>query len=398
MEERGLDVAKDIYNLDETILDMTGGKVKIITPTSKKKVSKLSGLYGEKGEHVTLLTTICSDGSSLNPLFIFSGKRMSVELVKAVHASFPDAEVAVSPKRWIDNGIFLETSEHFIHNLPPISERGYKLVIYDGHESHIQPEVASLAMQSKVEILTHPPHTSHVLQPLDKRVFGPFKAALKREIDSILDLGICKVDIPKLCRAAMDQSFTTTNITAAFAAAGISPIHGIDAIPTTMFQPNTGVRAQAGQIGCQIGAHQEMKQFIDEAINSEKDKRRHEHLPPLIPLEDARLRVKLMEMYFIGTVATLAVRPTQVASSSPLSAGDNSGGTSEDEETSDQEDEEEEAIDVSFLRKECGSQRLTTTQWLELHTEAVQKKLIKQQKTEKAAKRLESHRVAEERA
>ena len=50
-----------------------------------------------------------------------------------------------------------------------------------------------------------------------------------------------------------------------------------------------------------------MKQFIDEAINSEKDKRRHEHLPPLTPLEDARLRVKLMETYFFGTVATLAV-------------------------------------------------------------------------------------------
>ena len=61
-------------------------------------------------------------------------------------------------------------------------------------------------------------------------------------------------------------------------------------------------------------------------------------------------------------------------------------------------DEEEEAIDVSFLRKECGSQRLTTTQWLELHTEAVQKKLLKQQKAEKTAKRLESRRVAEERA
>ena len=47
-----------------------------------------------------------------------------------------------------------------------------------------------------------------------------------------------------------------------------------------------------------------------------------------------------METYFFGTVATLAVRPTQVASSSQLSACDNSGGTSEDDETSDQEDEE----------------------------------------------------------
>ena len=354
-DERELDIAKNFYNLDETYLDMTGGKVKIITPTTKMNVSKLSGLYGEKGEHVTLLATICSDGSSLKPLFIFSGKRMPVELVKAVHTSFPDAEVAVSPKGWIDNGIFLEAFEHLIHSLPPISERGYKLVIYDGHESHIQPEVASLAMQSKVEILTLPPHTSHVLQPLDKRVFGPFKAALKREIDGVADLGIRKADIPKLCRAAMDQSFKTTNITVAFAAAGISPFRGIDAIPTSMSQPNTGVRAQAGQIGCQIGAHQDMKQFIDDAINSEKDRRKHDHRPPLTPLEDARMRIKLMETYFFGTVATLAVRPTQVASSSQPSAVDNSGGTSEDDETSDQEDEEEEAIDVSFLHKDVGA-------------------------------------------
>ena len=73
-EECKWDVAKDIYNLDETFLDMTGGKVKFITPTTKKNVSKLSGPYGEKGEHVTLLATIFSDRSSLMTLFIFSAK------------------------------------------------------------------------------------------------------------------------------------------------------------------------------------------------------------------------------------------------------------------------------------------------------------------------------------
>ena len=49
-------------------------------------------------------------------------------------------------------------------------------------------------------------------------------------------------------------------------------------------------------------------------------------------------------------------------------------GISEDDDISDQDDEEEEAIDVSFLHKYCGSQRLTTIKWLELHTEAVQKR------------------------
>ena len=85
-------------------------------------------------------------------------------------------------------------------------------------------------------------------------MFGPFKAALKREIESIFDLGIRKLTFPS---CVVQQWIRATNFTAAFAAAGISPIRGIDAIPTTMFQPNTGVRAQAGQIGCQIGAHQD---------------------------------------------------------------------------------------------------------------------------------------------
>ena len=122
-------------------------------------------------------------------------------------------------------------------------------MLYDGNESHIEPKVASLAMHSKVEILTLPWHTSHVLQPLDKQIFGLFKAALKCEIDSVVDCDICKADIPKSCCVAMDQSFTTTNTTAAFAASGVSLFRGIDAILTTMFQPNTGVRAQAGQTG-----------------------------------------------------------------------------------------------------------------------------------------------------
>ena len=53
----------------------------------------------------------------------------------------------------------------------------------------------------------------------------------------------------------------------------VSPFCGIDVIPTIMFQPNTGVRAQAGQIGCQLGRQQHMKRFIDQAINSKMDKR-----------------------------------------------------------------------------------------------------------------------------
>ena len=35
---------------------------------------------------------------------------------------------------------------------------------------------------NKIHLLYLPPHTSHVLQPLDQSVFGPLKAAYRKEL------------------------------------------------------------------------------------------------------------------------------------------------------------------------------------------------------------------------
>lgn len=45
------------------------------------------------------------------------------------------------------------------------------LVIYDGHATHIGADVINLAVENDITILKLPPHTSHILQPLDLSVF-----------------------------------------------------------------------------------------------------------------------------------------------------------------------------------------------------------------------------------
>lgn len=49
------------------------------------------------------------------------------------------------------------------------------LVILDGHISHLDKGTIELAMQQNITLLKLPPHTTDVLQPLDKCCFGPLK-------------------------------------------------------------------------------------------------------------------------------------------------------------------------------------------------------------------------------
>ena len=50
-----------------------------------------------------------------------------------------------------------------------------RLLIFDGHNSHITFKTAKAAMENKVHLLCLPPHSSHALQPLDVSVFFSVK-------------------------------------------------------------------------------------------------------------------------------------------------------------------------------------------------------------------------------
>ena len=61
----------------------------------------------------------------------------------------------------------------------------------DGHGSHITANVIAHYIEHAIVLLILPPHTLHVLQPLDVSMFSPLKRALAAETDiaSRLDCG-----------------------------------------------------------------------------------------------------------------------------------------------------------------------------------------------------------------
>jgi hypothetical protein len=56
----------------------------------------------------------------------------------------------------------------------------------DNHSTRCALEVYEFCKNNGIVLLTIPPHTSHMLQPLDVAFFGPFKTAYNDECNKFL--------------------------------------------------------------------------------------------------------------------------------------------------------------------------------------------------------------------
>ena len=62
----------------------------------------------------------------------------------------------------------------------------YRLIICDGHDSHISVGIVNFRIQYRIDLLLLPPHPSHLMLPLDVAVFGPLKRSISLEIFRLL--------------------------------------------------------------------------------------------------------------------------------------------------------------------------------------------------------------------
>ena len=108
------------------------------------------------------------------------------------------------------------------------------LLIFDGHHSHISFELIELAWKNNIHLLCLPPHTTHLLQPLDVGVFGPLKQAWKKilkehQIETCAGT-VTKEDFPGLISRLWERSFKAAHIKSGFRKTGLHPLSR-DAIP-----------------------------------------------------------------------------------------------------------------------------------------------------------------------
>jgi hypothetical protein len=211
---------EDMYNFDESGFLM--GK---ITPqlvvTSSDKPGKRKQLQPGDREWVTLVQGVSATGKVIPPFLIFAGK----VLISNWFYDLPrNWVIQVSPTGWTNNNLALAWLKHFDSHARPVGL--YRLLIIDGHESHCSVDFQDLCKEKKIITLCMPPHSSHLLQPLDIACFSPLKRKYGDAISALARSRIHHINKETFLPAfkeAFEKTFTTQNVCAGFRGAGLVP-------------------------------------------------------------------------------------------------------------------------------------------------------------------------------
>ena len=123
-----------------------------------------------------------------------------------------DARYNSSPSGWIKGAQFVEWFEKIF--IPGTNHlEGSKLLIFDGHNSHLSTTVVNMAVDNNIELLCLPAHTRNILQPLDVGVFKSVKSNWRK----------CLRDFYK--NLVDSDAFSRNNAIHGFESCGIYPLN-----------------------------------------------------------------------------------------------------------------------------------------------------------------------------
>ena len=96
---------------------------------------------------------------------------------------------AVSPSGYMDDELgFAYISEHFEPATRPKADRHgnrpVRVLIVDGHSSHVHYRVVEFARNHGIYMICLPPHSTHLMQPLDVGCFGLLQCIYQRQLRS----------------------------------------------------------------------------------------------------------------------------------------------------------------------------------------------------------------------
>jgi hypothetical protein len=179
-------------------------------------------------EWVTTIECINTRGWSVPTCIIFKGK-VHIEGWYAEQAIPGNWHIKTSPNGWTSDEIGLYWLQHvFIPATNNCTVGRYRLLVLDGHGSHLTPQFDKICEENDIIPICMPAHSSHLLQPLDVGCFGPLKRAYQRLTEERSRLGIRyieKLDFLNAYPSAHNTTFTSQNIQNGFAAAGIVPFN-----------------------------------------------------------------------------------------------------------------------------------------------------------------------------
>tara|TARA_R110002003_G_scaffold853_2_gene21702 strand:- start:2227 stop:3540 length:1314 start_codon:yes stop_codon:yes gene_type:complete len=172
---------EDMWNMDETGVALgVCNNSQVIASAHKSKAYNKSP---EDREWVSIVEVVSATGQKLRPVVIFKGHSLQTTWFPC--KSVPDWFYTTSDNGWTSNSVGLEWLRRiFIPDSTPASG-GDRLLILDGHGSHVSTEFMWTCYQHRIHCIYLPAHSSHVLQPLDLAPFSVVKSKYRDQIRAL---------------------------------------------------------------------------------------------------------------------------------------------------------------------------------------------------------------------
>lgn len=221
-----------IFNLDEIGFNMGGNKSNVIGLVQRD--SNASHIYCGK-QRLTVMFCGNASGQMLPPYLVYPEPKP--EEYNPLHGSLEGSQIAYTSDGWFDKTTFAQFLDHFDMNVG--NERPVVLLV-DSVSSHVDHEVFSKAQSRGIELYRIVPNATHLMQPLDKGVFGPLKTKWNMTARKYTQENpgnyIGKENFAEKLKEAFWQCFNPLTIRNAFKSSGIYPV---DSLVVTKDMPSS---------------------------------------------------------------------------------------------------------------------------------------------------------------
>lgn len=221
----------NMYNMDEKgfLMGHLTKSKRVFTKTLRESGALVGAAQDGSREWITIIATICGDGSTLSPGLIFRGSsgNLTDTWLEDYEPGKHPAFVAASPNGWTSDELGFEyLTKIFDRETRDKAKRAWRLLILDGHGSHVNLKFLDWCQSNRVLVGVFPPHATHRLQPLDVSLFAPLGIYYGQELDQHMRksegiTAITKRDFFRLFWPAYQKAFSKHNIASGWRDTGL---------------------------------------------------------------------------------------------------------------------------------------------------------------------------------
>ncbi|KAA6378656.1 MAG: hypothetical protein EZS28_025817 [Streblomastix strix] len=208
--------------------ELSNARSKTVIVPKECKISQLFYKINRQCPYVSGMPCIALQQKSAPPLICLPGKRHLMNAYPPGLTKGTDLQVTVTPKSYANT----DTLEKYIDEsfIPFIEKRRDKMhmlnapatVLCDNHGPHAEDEIQAKLAASNIRLLTVPPHSTHVTQPLDLVTFSAVKGDLTPR--KCAHLSKSKIEKVKLMYQILEKHITSFTSESTFRKSGYSVI------------------------------------------------------------------------------------------------------------------------------------------------------------------------------